>query len=46
MRRRGILTQNHKKNRSRTEIICDILESAKNDGTGAGKTKMMSSAFV
>jgi predicted transcriptional regulator len=44
-RRRGILTQN-KKYRSRTEIIQDILQAARSDGDGVGKTKIMYNAFL
>lgn len=39
------MTQN-KKYRSRTEIMHDILQSARSDGNGAGKTKIMYNAFV
>ena len=39
------MTQNNKY-RSRTEIMCDILQSARSDGNGAGKTKIMYNAFL
>jgi predicted transcriptional regulator len=39
------MTQN-KKYRSRTEIMHDILQSARSDGNGAGKTKIMFNAFL
>jgi predicted transcriptional regulator len=46
-RRRGrsTMTQN-KKYRSRTEIICDILQIARSDGNGVVQTKIMYSAFL
>jgi len=34
------------KNRDKTEIIYDILQTARNEGTGAGKTKIMYNAFL
>ncbi|HZB00249.1 MAG TPA: winged helix-turn-helix domain-containing protein [Nitrososphaera sp.] len=40
-----MLTQS-KKYRSRTEIICDILQAARSDGNGIVKTKIMYSAFL
>jgi predicted transcriptional regulator len=46
MRRREILMQNTKKYRNRTEIIHDILQTARNDGNGVGKTRIMYSAFL
>jgi predicted transcriptional regulator len=39
------MTQN-KKYRSRTEIIHNILQTARNDGNGLGKTKIMRNAFL
>lgn len=46
MRRRGILMQNSKKYRNRTEIIHDILQTARNNDNGVGKTQIMYSAFL
>ena len=46
MRRRGILTQNNQKYRSRTDIIHDILQCARSTGNGARKTHLMFSAFL
>ncbi len=46
MRRRRILTQNNQKYRSRTDIIHDILQSARSTGNGARKTQLMYSAFL
>ncbi|MFL6460938.1 MAG: winged helix-turn-helix domain-containing protein [Nitrososphaeraceae archaeon] len=40
-----MLTQ-RKKYRTRTEIIHDILETARSDGNGVGKTKIMYNAFL
>ena len=39
------MTQNNKY-RSRTEIMCDILQSVRSDGNGVGKTKIMYNAFL
>ena len=39
------MTQNTKKYRSRTEIIHNILQTARN-GNGLGKTKIMRNAFL
>ena len=36
----------NRKNRTRTEIIHDILQTANSDGNGAGKTKIMCNAFL
>jgi len=32
--------------RSRTEIVRDILQTVRNEGTGAGKTKIMYNAYL
>jgi predicted transcriptional regulator len=42
---RRILAEN-KKYRSRTEIIRDILQAAKNHGNGLGKTQIMYNTFL
>jgi predicted transcriptional regulator len=36
----------NKKYRSRTEIIHNILQTARNNGNGLGKTKIMRNAFL
>jgi len=46
MSRRRILTHNTRKYRSRTEIIHDILQTARSTGNGAGKTRLMYNAFL
>jgi len=40
------MMQNNKKYRNKTEIIHDILETARNDGNGVGKTKLVRNAFL
>ncbi len=44
--RGGIIITEYKKSRSRTEIIHDILQCARNDGNGAGKTQIMRTASI
>jgi predicted transcriptional regulator len=36
----------NKKYRSRTEIVCDILQTANSDGNGATQTKIMYNAYL
>jgi predicted transcriptional regulator len=47
LRRRGRRTLMHRmKYRSRTELIRDILQTARSDGNGVVKTKIMYNAFL
>lgn len=42
----SIILMQNKKYRSRTEIICDILQTASGDGNGVVQTKIMYNAFL